>query len=192
MKLNCRSSFCRGLLAAIVLLACSSAASAQYLRTSYFMDVAQYRLQLNPAMAPVKGFVHLPSIGHVNAAMRSNSLGLEDVVDIIKNKDDADYFASDRFVNNLKDDNRALANAGTDVLTVGWWQSPKSFWTIGMSVKVDGDMNVQRGMFSFLRDVRGLQQQGGSQDQLGGCGPQHRLEKSETRAADVCLRYVLN
>ncbi len=157
MKLNCRSSFCCGLLAAIVLLACSSAASAQYLRTSYFMDVAQYRLQLNPAMAPVKGFVHLPGIGHVNAAMRSNSLGLEDVVDIIKNKDDADYFASDRFVNNLKDDNRALANAGTDVLTVGWWQSPKSFWTIGMNVKVDGDMNVQRGMFSFLRDVRGLQ-----------------------------------
>ena len=92
MKLNCRSSFCRGLLAAIVLLACSSAASAQYLRTSYFMDVAQYRLQLNPAMAPVKGFVHLPGIGHVNAAMRSNSLGLEDVVDIIKNKDDADRF----------------------------------------------------------------------------------------------------
>ena len=57
-------------------------------------------------------------------------------------KDDADYFASDRFVNNLKDANRALADAGTDVLTVGWWQSPKSFWTIGMSVKVDGDMSA--------------------------------------------------
>ena len=147
----------RGLLAAMLMLACSCPAGAQYLRTSYFMENSQYRLQLNPALAPSKGFVHLPGIGHANAAMRSNSLGLDDVVDIIKNKDDADYFASDRFMDNLKDDNRALANAGTDLLTVGWWQSPKSFWTIGMNVKVDGDMNVQRGMFSFLRDVRGMQ-----------------------------------
>lgn len=156
MKIPYRSSIIRGLLAAILMLACSYPAGAQYLRTSYFMENSQYRLQLNPALAPTKGFVHLPGIGHANAAMRSNSLGLEDVVDIIKNKDDADYFTSDRFNGNLKDDNRALANAGTDLLTVGWWQSPKSFWTIGMSVKVDGDMNVQRGMFSFLRDVHGM------------------------------------
>ena len=155
-KLYC-SSFTRGLLAAIVLLACACPAGAQYLRTSYFMDAAQYRLQLNPAMAPAKGFVHLPGIGHVNAAVRSNSLGFNDVLDILENSDDADYFAHDRFIDNLEDDNRALINAGTDLLAVGWWQSPRSFWTINMSVKVDGDMNLQRGLFSFLRDMRGLQ-----------------------------------
>ena len=155
-KLYC-SAFTRGLLAAIVLLACACPAGAQYLRTSYFMDAAQYRLQLNPAMAPAKGFVHLPGIGHANAAVRSNSLGFNDVLDILENSDDADYFAHERFIDNLEDDNRALINAGTDLLAVGWWQSPKSFWTINMSVKVDGDMNVQRGLFSFLRDMRGLE-----------------------------------
>ena len=155
-KLYC-STFTRGLLGAIVLLACACPAGAQYLRTSYFMDAAQYRLQLNPAMAPAKGFVHLPGIGHANAAVRSNSLGFNDVLDILENSDDADYFAHDRFINNLENDNRALINAGTDLLAVGWWQSPKSFWTINMSVKVDGDMNVQRGLFSFLRDMRGLE-----------------------------------
>ena len=151
------SSLRYGLLAAILMLAWYCPASAQYLRTSYFMENSQYRLQLNPALAPTKGFVHLPGIGHANAAIRSNTLGFDDVLDIIKNSDDADYFASDRFFNDLKDDNRALVNAGTDLLSVGWWQSPRSFWTISMSVKVDGDMNMQRGMFSFLRDMRGLQ-----------------------------------
>ena len=151
------SSLCYGLLAAILMLAWYCPASAQYLRTSYFMENSQYRLQLNPALAPTKGFVHLPGIGHVNAAVRSNTLGFDDVLDIIENSDDADYFASERFMNNLKDENRALINAETDVLAVGWWQSPKAFWTISMSVKVDGDMNVQRGLFSFMRDMRGME-----------------------------------
>lgn len=142
---------------AVIMLACAHYASAQYLRSSYFMEGSQYRLQLNPALAPPKGFVHLPGIGHVNASVRSNSLTFEDVWDVIENKDDADYFLKDRFVNELKDENHALVNAGTDVLSVGWWQSKNSFWTINLSVKVDGSMNVNRGMFNFLRDMRGLE-----------------------------------
>ena len=91
-----------GMLASVVLiLASANFANAQYLRSSYFMDGSQYRLMLNPALAPAKGFVHLPAIGNTNASVRSNSLGFEDVLDIIKNKDDGDYFMSERFVNNL-------------------------------------------------------------------------------------------
>lgn len=141
----------------VIMLACNHFASAQYLRSSYFMEGSQYRLQLNPALAPPKGYVHLPAIGHVNASVWSNSLGYEDVLDIIKNKDDADYFLNERFINDLKDENHAIVNAGTDVLSVGWWQSKNSFWTINLSVKVDGSMNVNRGMFNFLRDMKGVE-----------------------------------
>ena len=141
----------------VVLLACVTPASAQYLRTSYFMDGAQYRLQLNPAMTPTKGFIHLPGISHTNAAVRSNTLGLGDVFDIIKNADDADYYASDRFMNNLKVENYALINAGTDIFAAGWWQGEKTFWTIGFGVKADGEMVVRPGLFSFLRDMKGME-----------------------------------
>lgn len=139
------------------LLVFAAPAGAQYLRTSYFMEGSQYRLQLNPALAPEKGFVHLPGIGHVNASMRSNSLGIEDVIDVIKNSDDADYFASDKFMSNLKDENRAMVNAGTDVLSVGWWHDEKSFWSLGFSVKADGGLKAQRSLFSFMRDMRGME-----------------------------------
>lgn len=140
----------------IVMLACANFASAQYLRTSYFMEGSQYRLQMNPALATAKGFVHLPAIGNVYASVRSNSLDVEDVWDIVENSDDADYFLSNRFVNNLENENHAMINSGTDVISVGWWQSKKSFWTINMSVKVDGGMNVNQGIFHFLRDMRGM------------------------------------
>lgn len=147
-----------GQIAAIVaLLMYACPAGAQYLRTSYFMESAQYRMQLNPALAPAKGFVHLPGIGHVNASVRSNTLGLDDVIDIIENKDDADYFASDRFMSDLKDQNLALANVGTDLLAVGWWHNDHSFWSINFSVKADGDLSVQRNLFSFMRDMRGME-----------------------------------
>ena len=143
------------LLAAVVILL-SSPARAQYLRTSYFVEGSQYRLQLNPALAPSNGFVHLPAIGHVDASLWSNSIGFDDVIDIIENSHDADYFASDRFVNNLKDENHALINAGTDLLSVGWWHGSKNFWSITWNVKVNGDMNVRRGLFSFMRDMHGM------------------------------------
>lgn len=144
-------------LAVAALLVFAAPAGAQYLRTSYFMEGSQYRLQLNPALAPEKGFVHLPGIGHVNASMRSNSLGIEDVIDVIKNSDDADYFASDKFMSNLNDENRAMVNAGTDALSVGWWHDEKSFWTLGFSVKADGGLKAQRSLFSFMRDMRGME-----------------------------------
>ena len=158
MRNSCITTLWRPLLVvATVLLAWACPASAQYLRTSYFMENAQYRMQLNPALAPAKGFVHLPGIGHVNASVRSNTLGLDDVIDIIKNKDDADYFASDSFMSNLKDNNFALANAGTDLFVVGWWHNEHSFWSINFSIKADGDLNAQRNLFSFMRDMRGME-----------------------------------
>ncbi len=157
-KLN-NNQFSIGLIAVVLaMMAWTCPVAAQYLRSSYFIDGAQYRLQLNPAMAPSKGFLHLPAIGYVGASVRSNSLDIDDVVDIIKNSDDDDYFASDRFFNNLKDTNHALVNVGTDVLALGWWHGTKNFWTINMSLKVNGDLNVQRGLFSFMRDMRGMEE----------------------------------
>ena len=94
---------------------------AQLLRTTYFMEGAQYRLQLNPALAPTRGYVNLPGIGNTGASFYSNAFSLQDVIDIIGNKDDADYFASDSFMKRLKNDNHAIVTAGTDIIAAGWW-----------------------------------------------------------------------
>lgn len=144
-------------MAALALLALTtSVAWGQFLRTSYFMEGSQYRLQLNPALAPSRGFVHLPSIGHVQATFHSNSMGFDDVIDMIDNRDDADYFTGDRFYNNLVDVNNATVNAGTDLLSVGWW-SGKGFWTLSAVLKVDGYATVPREWFSFMRDMKGIE-----------------------------------
>lgn len=147
---------CLRLLLVIALVLTAVTGYSQYLRTSYFMEGTQYRLQLNPALAPERGFVHLPGIGHIQASVHSNSMGLDDVVEMIENKAESDFFTSDKFFNNLVDVNNASLNAGTDLLAVGWW-SGKGFWTLSMGVKADGYASVPKEWFSFMRDMKGIQ-----------------------------------
>jgi hypothetical protein len=108
---------------------------------------------LNPALAPDRGYVHLPGIGQTNGMMYSNSMGHNDVVEMIKNKAQADFFTDDNFINNLKDVNHASVNVGTDLLNVGWWQG-QAFWTLGFGVKGDGYAVVPRKWFDFMSDMK--------------------------------------
>lgn len=141
------------LLVAVAL--CGVRSDAQLLRTSYFMDGSHYRLQLNPALAPSRGFIHLPVVSNIGASYWSNTLGSNDLADIIDNKASATYFASDKFFNNLEDNNQAMLNVGTDLMAVGWWHG-ESFWSLNVGLKVNGDISAPRSMFSFLRDMKGM------------------------------------
>lgn len=133
-----------------------SAVNAQYVRTSYFMDGAQYRLQLNPALAPTRGYVHLPGVGHVQASMHSNSMGFDDVIEMIDNKAEASYFTGEKFYSGLKEMNNVYLNAGTDLLAVGWWQG-SGFWSVNVGVKVDGSAAVPLEAFTFMREMKRVQ-----------------------------------
>lgn len=142
--------------ALVLLMSCiAMTGQAQYLRTSYFMDGAQYRLQINPALAPSRGYIHLPAIGQTNASIHSNALGMSDVFDLIKNADDADYYTTDKFVNRLVDRNTAVVNAGTDLLSVGKWHG-SSFISFNIGVKADGYIVAPHELFTFMRDMKGM------------------------------------
>ncbi len=154
MNKNYLGSCIRVAVAAIAALCCHDA-EAQMLRTTYFMDGSHYRMQLNPALAPTRGFIHLPGVGNTGAAYRSNSLNIDNLIDIMDNRDDATYFTSDNFFNGLDEKNHALLNASTDLLAVGWWHG-KSFWSINWGVKADGYVSAPRTAFSFLRDMKGM------------------------------------
>lgn len=139
----------------VVLAVVALAGRAQLLRTTYFMESAHYRMQLNPAMTPSRGYVHLPAVSNVGASYMSDGIGIADMIDIIKNSDDADYFASDSFMSRLKDENHAIANVGTDIIAAGWWHG-KSFMSLNIGVKVDGNIMVPKALFSFMREMRGM------------------------------------
>ena len=58
------------------------------------------RIQLNPALQPKRGYVNLPGIGSVNAEVATNSLGIQDVIDVFDS--DGEFYNNDKFYNRLK------------------------------------------------------------------------------------------
>lgn len=142
----------------VMIAACSLvtvAVNAQYLRTSYFMEGAQYRLQLNPALAPSRGYIHIPAVGNSSAMIRSNTLGVSDIFDLLKNVDDDDYYTTDKFYNRLRDNNMAMATMSSDLFAVGTWHG-NSFMSFNISLRADGNLSVARELFTFMRDMKGF------------------------------------
>ncbi len=123
-------------------------AHAQFLRTSYFMEGVTYRMQLNPALTPTRGYFNLPAIGALNVSASSNSLGTQDIFDVIDS--DEDFFNNNDFYNRLSDQNRLNVNVNTDILSFGWYKG-KNFWSFNVGARVDVGAEVPRSMFDFMR-----------------------------------------
>ncbi|WP_321331076.1 DUF5723 family protein [uncultured Bacteroides sp.] len=128
----------------------SSNSFAQYLRTSYFMENATNRLQLNPAFQPTRGYIAIPVIGSFQASASSNALGVSDVTDIINSKED--FWDNDKFFDRLKTDNRVNVNLNTNIVSLGFYRG-KSFWSANIGVRADVNASIPRTMFDYLREV---------------------------------------
>ena len=138
-----------------MLFAVHCAGYAQFLRTSYFMEGTHYRQQLNPALAPGRGYLNLPVIGTFNASVNSSTLGYQDVIDIIDNSDGGDFFMSDAFFNKLDNVNNLNVNLSTDILSAGWYKG-KNFWSFNIGLRNDIGASIPKSMFGFLREMDGL------------------------------------
>lgn len=142
-------------LAALLLLGLSTTAQAQYLRTSYFMEGSHYRMQLNPALTPGRGYINLPVIGSLNATVNSSTLGYQDILDIIDNSSDADYFLSQDFMDRLGNTNNLNVNLSTDILSAGWYKG-KNFWSFNIGLRNDIGATIPKNVFEFMSRMNGL------------------------------------
>lgn len=133
-----------------IMMLCSLSVNAQFLRTSYFMEGTHYRMQMNPALTPTKGYFNLPAIGSFNVSANSNSLGTQDIIDIIDNGDE--FYNNQAFMDRLSADNRLNVNLNTDILSFGWYKG-RNFWSFNVGARVDIGAKIPKTMFDFLHDM---------------------------------------
>lgn len=146
------------LVAAMMLTIAPNCAFAQFNRTTYFMDDVNFKQRLNPAMAPQRGFINLPFLGAFNASVSSNSISAEYIDNLLSNANSADYFTTDKFVSQLKENNRLSIALSNDLASAGWY-SGKGFWNVNLTIRADIDANMNRDAFEFLRAGRGMSTQ---------------------------------
>ncbi len=137
-----------------LMMICTFSANAQFLRTSYFMEGTHYRQQLNPALAPTKGYFNLPIVGAFNVSVGSTTFGYQDIMDIID--DGNDFYTKPDFLNRLKDNNKLNVNLSTEILSAGWY-SGKNFWSFNVGLRTDIGANLTRNMFTFLNEMETLE-----------------------------------
>ena len=158
MKTKMRSKRNLKVMASLLLALAPTATFAQFNRTTYFMEGVQLRQQLNPALMPSRGYIGIPFMGAMNAGISSNAISSDYLADIVDNSSSADYFTSDKFINQLKHDNRLNVSVANDLLSAGWY-ADKGFWNVNLSVRVDADANIKRDVFEFIRASRGMSDQ---------------------------------
>lgn len=137
-----------------VLLLMAGVARGQFLRTSYFMEGSHYRMQLNPALTPTRGYINIPVIGALNASVGSSSLGYQDIMDVID--DDGDFYNNPKFLGRLDNTNRVNLNVNTDILSAGWY-SGRNFWSVNVGLRTDLGVKLTKSLFTFLNEMDQLE-----------------------------------
>lgn len=126
---------------------------AQYLRSSYFMESTSARIQMNPGLQPTRGYINLPFLGNFNVTANSNSLGINDIIDITK--DNNDFLNNNTLYNSLKQDNRFNLNLNTNLISFGWIKG-KNFWSITSGLRMDVGAQINKDMFTMMRNMNGF------------------------------------
>ncbi len=142
---------------AALLAATVGGAAAQNLRTAYFMDKSVERHNLNPALAPERGYVTVPFIGSTFASYTSNQLALSDIfyqrdgrlVTFLDTGVDAG-----EFLKGLRSNNQMNVDMRYDLVQAGWWKGD-AFWSFGIGVRVNTSVGVPKSLFEFLKDGNG-------------------------------------
>lgn len=147
---NNLSFFSQSIGTLFLLLFVSLPVGAQLLRTSYFMEGATNRVQLNPALQPTRGYFNVPVVGMFNVSATSNSLGTQDIIDIIDSDDD--FLNNTQLFDQLKADNRLNVSLNTDVLSFGFYKG-KGFWTFNVGLRTDVNASIPKSMFEYMRDM---------------------------------------
>ena len=128
-------------------------ASAQS-RTSYFMEGSYFRTDLNPALAPTRGYLALPGTSGVGLDVPNNFLSVDN---FIYQKDGQMVTAlhksvsADEFLGKLPELGRFGVNANVNILGVGF-HAGRSYWNFGLRVRSTTDINISKDLFSAIKD----------------------------------------
>lgn len=123
--------------------------------TAYFMEGSTFRSQLNPAFAPLRGYVNIPGIGSLNVSTNGN-ISLDKVLyprngKLVTLIDSS--VSSAEALSGLK--TRNLLGADTYINLIGFGayaRNRKDFWSFGLSLRTSAEVNLPYSLFDFIKN----------------------------------------
>ena len=130
-------------------------ASAQS-RSSYFMEGSYFRNDLNPALAPTRGYVALPGLSGVGLNLSNNFLSIDNFIYQRDNKLVTALHSSvsaDEFLGKLPSLGKINMDTKLNVLGVGFY-AKRMYWTFGINANLSTDMAMSMDMFKAPSGVK--------------------------------------
>lgn len=143
-----------GLLLVVAAIFTADTLSAQS-RTSYFMEGSYFRTDLNPALAPTRGYVALPGMSGVGIDIPNNFLSVDN---FIYQKEGQMVTAlhrdvtSEEFLGKLPNMGRLGVNANVNILGFGFY-AKRTYWNFGTRLRSTTDITMSKDLFSALKTL---------------------------------------
>lgn len=138
----------------VAAVACATQASAQ-IKTAYFMEGSYFRTDLNPALAPTRGYIALSAMSGIGVSLNSNFLSVDNflykrngkVVTFLHNS-----VTANDFLGKLPNTNKLYSNESVNILGAGW-HSKRMFWNFGINLRAQTEASLGKDIFRAVKTL---------------------------------------
>ena len=125
------------------------------MRTSYFMEGSYFRTDMNAALAPTRGYIQIPVVGHLGVDFGNNYFSVNNL--FYKRGDGVYTFmhnsvSADEFLGRLADKGKLSFNFNTTLLGFGA-HTKKIFWNVGLNLRSNTEVTLSKDMFSAIKNL---------------------------------------
>lgn len=141
------------LLVVCAICACQSVVAQS--RTSYHMEGSYFRNDMNPALAPTRGYVALPGLSGVGVHLGSNFVSVDN---FIYKRDGALVTAlhgsvsADEFLGRLPETLNMNLRESLNIFGIGFYAG-NSYWTFGLNQRLIADVTLSKDIFRALKTL---------------------------------------
>ena len=124
-------------------------------RNSYFMEGSYFRNDMNPALAPTRGYIALPAMSGLGINMSQNFLSVDN---LFYQRDGQvvtafhESVSADEFLSKLPSQGKFAMDAKVNVLGLGFYVK-RMFWTFGVNTNISADMAMSMDAFKALKTL---------------------------------------
>lgn len=148
-----KSNIYKGACAALLVLATLSASAQTGLRSAYFMPGYNYNHELNPALAPERGYIALPGIGGMHLGTTAN-VGVSTFLYPIGGGNLTTFMSprvgADEFLGKLHDRNNINQYLRMPVFSLGF-RAFGGYNTFGVTLRQQSSLTIPKDLFTFMK-----------------------------------------
>lgn len=129
--------------------------AAAQIKTAYFMEGSYFRTDMNPALAPTRGYIQLPGLGGIGLSMNNNFISVDNF--LYKRDGKVVSFlnggvSTDDFLKKLPNTGKFQFDTQVNVLGFGG-HTKKMFWNAGINVRANMELAMKKDMFRLLKTL---------------------------------------